>query len=435
MNCKYKIISIACVMVSLSTINAQQWSLDSCINYAIEHNITVKSRQLERTSAELDVIEAKDRFLPEISANASQSFNFGRGLTAQNTYANRNTSQFGWGVNLSLPLFQGLSAKRQLDYARANLRSIVENSEAIKDDVTLNVMSQYLQVLYCKEIHDVAVEQVRLSEVEMERRKTLLDAGKIAELDLTQAESQLAQDQLTAVTALNDYKLALVDLAQLLQLSNVEEFDIVPLSGDVLSIPSAKEVYENALHHNHAIKASSLAIEAANKNISLAKSGYLPRLSFNAGIGSSYYNISNQENAPFHRQMRDNMNKSLGFTLSIPLFDAFSTRNSVRKAKIQRLNAQLAYDDARSSLYKAIQQAYYQANAAQTKLKASTIARDAAKEALNAMQEKYNYGKANATEFEQAKTTYVKAASESVQAKYESLLRMRILQFYNRTNY
>lgn len=426
------ITALTVISAALTTASAQQWTLDSCINYAIDHNINVRSSRLESESAQLSVTEAQDKFLPTLSAGAAQNFNFGRGLTSENTYADRNTSQFGWDINLSLPLFQGLSAKRQLDYARANLSAMLEQTEAAKDDVTLRVIAQYLQVLYCRELHDVALEQLRISRVELDRRKILLEAGKIPELDMTQARSQVAQDELTAVTTAGDTQLALVDLAQLLQLPDVEGFDICQLNDSEGITPNAESVYDNALRYDHALKASSLAITAADKNISLARTGYIPRLQFNAGLGSSYYNISGMDNPTFHHQMRDNFNKSLGFTLSIPIFDAFSTRNSIRRANVQKLNAELQYEDARSSLYKSIQQAYYQAKNAKQKLNAALVARDAALEAMNAMQEKYNYGRANATEFEEAKSTYIKAASEAVQAKYETILRRQILEFYNR---
>lgn len=414
------------------TAGAAEWSLDSCISYAISHNINVRAKALDAASARLDITEAKDRFLPQLEAGASQTFNFGRGLTSENTYADRNTKQFGWNVGLSLPLFQGLSAKRQLDYAKANMNAVLESAEAAKDDVTLRVISQYLQALYTAELHEVALEQVRISEVELQRRETLLEAGKIPELDLTQARSQLAQDRLTAVTTDNDHRMALVDLARLLQLPDVENFEIAPLSDADILIPDASTVYSNAVENNHAVKAAGLSIKAAEKSISLARSGYLPRLSLNAGLGSSYYNISGISNAPFHRQMRDNFNKSIGFSLSVPIFDAFTTRNSVRKAEIRRLNAELQLEDTRTSLYNDIRQAYWQAKAALAKKSAAITAREAAREALAAMEEKYNYGRANATEFEEAKSTYIKASSEALQAKYEALLRMRILDFYNR---
>lgn len=423
---------LACLLLSsIATTWAQTWTLDSCINYAISNNIDVRARSIERQSAEYDIIEAKDRFLPQVNAGASQSFDFGRGLTSSNIYADRNTSNFMWNVGLSLPIFQGLSAKRQLDLAKANLASMIENIEAVKDDVTLRVMSQYLQVLYCGELHEIAIEQERISQIELKRQEDLFEAGKIPELDLTQVRAQLAQDQLTTITTANDRKIALVDLAHLLQLTDINNFDIAPLPESETILPDASTILANALEINHSLKASALNITTAEKRISLAKSGYLPKLSFNAGLSSGYYNVSGTENPSFGTQMRENFNKSIGFTLSIPIFDAFATRNSIRKAEIQKLNAELRYDDAKTQLQKAIQQAYYQAEAAIAKHKAGITAREAANVAMNAMQEKFNFGRANATEFEQAKTNYIKTSAEAAQAKYEAMLRIRILQFYN----
>lgn len=423
---------LACLLLSsIATTWAQTWTLDSCINYAISNNVDVRARSIERQSAEYDIIEAKDRFLPQVNAGASQSFDFGRGLTSSNIYADRNTSNFMWNVGLSLPIFQGLSAKRQLDLAKANLASMIENIEAVKDDVTLRVMSQYLQVLYCGELHEIAIEQERISQIELKRQEDLFEAGKIPELDLTQVRAQLAQDQLTTITTANDRKIALVDLAHLLQLTDIDNFDIAPLPESETILPDASTILANALEINHSLKASALNITTAEKRISLAKSGYLPKLSFNAGLSSGYYNVSGTENPSFGTQMRENFNKSIGFTLSIPIFDAFATRNSIRKAEIQKLNAELRYDDAKTQLKKAIQQAYYQAEAAIAKHKAGITAREAANVAMNAMQEKFNFGRANATEFEQAKTNYIKTSAEAAQAKYEAMLRIRILQFYN----
>lgn len=410
----------------------EAWSLDSCISYAISHNITVKSRELNVVSGDLDITDAKDRFLPNVSAGAQQSFSFGRGLTADNMYANRNTSQFGWSVQMSVPLFQGLRNVRNLDYTKANYRMLVEQLESAKDDITLSVIAQYLQVLYYEEMYKVSLEQLRLSQVELERRQELLNAGKIPELDILQAESQVAQDELSAVTALNNQNLALLDLAQLLELRSTEGFSIMPLDSESMemALPSPEEIYEHALQDNHTILASKLGVEVAGKYIKLAQSGYLPTLSFSAGLGSSYYKTSGYDNENFSNQMRHNLSESLGFSLNIPIFDSFTTRNSIRKAKVQQISAELQLNDAEIQLYKAITQAHAQAMAAEKRMKSSEVAERSTGAALDAMREKYNYGKANATEFEQAKSSYIQAVSESVQAKYESVLRRRILEFY-----
>jgi len=420
--------SLAAAMTAQTTV----WDLDSCINYAVSHNLTVKQRAINRLSAENAVTEAKDAFLPSISASASESFSFGRGLTSANTYANRNTSNFQWGVNFSLPLFQGLQDVRQLKYARASLRAIVEEHEAAKDDVTLNVISAYLQVLYYGELHTVAADQVKLSANELARRQAMLDAGKIPEVDLLEARSTLAQDELSVVNAANNRAIALLDLAQLLELPETDGFDIAELSDEQFSPASAEEIINNAMMSNHSILAAKHNITAADRAIDVAGTGYIPRLSFNAGIGSSYYTVSGLDSDKFSKQMRDNYNTYLGFSLNIPIFDAFNTRNSVRRARVQKLNAELNYDLARDNLNKSIRQAYYEAEGARSRMESSRVAVEATELAMQAMLEKYNLGRATSTEYETAKTAYVRALSESVQAKYEYILRQRILAFYNR---
>ncbi len=430
---KRQIITSLLVTVTATGAMAEGWSLDSCINYAIDHNITVKSRKLDVESARLSVTEAKDGFLPQASAEVSQSFNFGRGLTSENTYSNRNTQQTGWNIGMSLPLFQGLSAVRRLDYSKANLLAIAEQCEAAKENVELQVIAQYLQVLYCGEMLDVAMEQERMSNVQLERTRILVEEGKVPELELTQAEAQVAQDNLSVVNARNDRVLALLDLSQLLQLPSMDGFDVKPVDEAVTLMPNAAEVYANALQTNHSLRAGRLSVAAADKNISVAKTGYIPRLSLNAGLGSSYYKVGDMQNASFGRQMRDNLNKYIGFSLSIPVFDAFTTRNNVRRAEVQRTTAMLQLEDAESNLYKAINQAYQQAQASGKRLEAARVAEKSTKAAYEAMQVKFDFGRANATELEQTRSDYIRSRMAAVQAHYETLLRQRILAFYNRS--
>lgn len=422
----------ATIVATATCAHAGAWSLDSCIAYAHEHNISVRQRAVDRLTAEYSVTEAKDRFLPTVSAGASHNFSFGRGLTGDNTYANRNTQSFGAQVGLNMPIFQGLAGVRRLDYAKAGLRTIIEQYEATKDDVTLNVISQYLQVLYCREMLDVAADQVQLSRTELERRRVLLEAGKIAELDVLEAEAQLARDELTQVNAQGDHELALVAMARLLQLTDATGFDVQPVQPDDALLPSVDEVFAAALGSNHGLRAAELNVRAAEKNVSLSRTGYMPTLSFNAGLGTNYYKVGGIPGDTFGRQMRDNFSKSLGFTLNVPIFDAFGTRNSVRRAKAAQISAELQLDDARSQLYQNIRQAHTQATAAQRKCESGIVAERASRAALDAMQEKYNYGRANATEFEQAKSAWFRTRSELVQARYESMLRARIVDFYYR---
>ncbi len=426
---KYYLIVMA--MISAACMQAKTWSLDDCINYAIANNLTVKAQQLSQMSAKQSITDAKSRYLPQVSANASQSWNIGRGLTSENTYANRNTSSFGWNGGISLPLFSGLSTERQVAYAKANLQRITEQYEAAKEDISINVITSYLQVLYCYEMVQVAQNQVDLSQYEYTRQQALLEAGKIPEVDMLEAQSQLANDQYTVVQNTNQLSLAKIDLIQLLQLRvEADEFDVLPLSEAESMLMAPDEAYALALQYNHSIAAARKGILTSEKNIKLAKSGYLPTLSLNAGIGSSYYTISGMKSESFGSQMDHNLSTSFGLSLNVPIFDAFSTRNSVRRAKIEKLNAELNLDQAEQKLYREIQQAYYQAVGAHEKRESSLIAENSAQRAFEAMQEKYNIGRATPTEYEQSKNKVLRCTAERIQAQYEYILRSRLLQYY-----
>lgn len=424
------ILAIAMLTTPHVDMRAETWTLENCVSYALTHNLSVKARQLNIESGQLQLTEAKDRFLPSLNASAGESLNFGRGLTANNTYADRNTTNFQWGASLQLPLFQGLSEYRQIKVAKSNLQQLLYEHEAAKDNVTLNIISQYLQVLYAKEVYASALSQLSHTTYEVGRQKALLEAGKVPEADLLDAESQKAQDELQVVTSENDIKVSLVELANLLQLPDVGNFDIAPIPEDEPIIPTAESVFNAAMMHNNSILAASQSIKTAEHNISLAKSGYIPRLSFNAGIGSSYYTVGGYVNDPFSAQMKHNFSTYVGVSLSIPIFDAFSTRNSVRQAKLQHLSAQLQLDQQSTDLYKTIQLAYYQACGAREKYLASLSTLEKTRRSFAATQEKYNLGRATPAEFEQAKNNLFRIEISSIQSHYEYLLRHRILIFY-----
>lgn len=424
---------ILAIVLALSAVaaGARTWTLEECVDYAVEHNIDVLSRRIEAGQSENEVTAAKDAFLPQVSAYGSQSFNFGRGLTADNTYANRNTTSTSFGAQLNLPIFQGLGAVRRLDYSRTALKASLQQVEAAKDDVTLNVIAQYLQALYASEMTQVARINLAISTAELLRRGVLIEEGRLPELDIHEARAQVANDELGLTNALNDSITAVLDLAQLLNLPSADDFELAPLADDDTLLPDPGTVFANALSFNHTILAQQYNAEAAGKNVAVAKSGYLPTLNFSAGLGTNYYRTSGFDNETFSQQMRHNFAKSIGFSLNVPLFDAFNTRNSVRRARAQEATARLQLDDARNRLYKAIVQAHTQAVAAAKKAVSADVAVESNKAAFDAMQIKIDNGRATATEYETSKQNYMSALAQAVQAKYERILRARILNFYN----
>ena len=424
---------ILAIVLALSAVaaGARTWTLEECVDYAVEHNIDVLSRRIEAGQSENEVTAAKDAFLPQVSAYCSQSFNFGRGLTADNTYANRNTTSTSFGAQLNLPIFQGLGAVRRLDYSRTALKASLQQVEAAKDDVTLNVIAQYLQALYASEMTQVARINLAISTAELRRRGLLIEEGRLPELDIHEARAQVANDELGLTNALNDSITAVLDLAQLLNLPSADDFELAPLADDDSLLPDPGTVFANALSFNHTILAQQYNAEAAGKNVAVVKSGYLPTLNFSAGLGTNYYRTSGFDNETFSQQMRHNFAKSIGFSLNVPIFDAFNTRNSVRRARAQEATARLQLDDARNRLYKAIVQAHTQAVAAAKKAVSADVAVESNKAAFDAMQIKIDNGRATATEYETSKQNYMSALAQAVQAKYERILRARILNFYN----
>lgn len=422
------------VLSAGSAMAQKQWNLKQCIEYAIEHNLTIKQQEAAKDESAVDLNTAKWSRLPDLNGSASHSFNFGRSLQMDNTYQQLNTQNTGLNLSTSIPLFTGMQIPNQIALSKLNLKAAVEDLNKAKEDISIQVTSAYLQVLFNEELAKVAHEQVALSEEMLKQKTAFFKVGKASEAELYEAKSRAAQDQLSAVQADNEYRLALLDLSQLLELPTPEGFGIVSPSidedKDFSILTSPADIYSEALLIKPSIKAAQYRVEGAQKSIRIAQSGYYPQLSLGAGIATSYYNVSGRENGNFGAQLRDNFSQYIGLSLNIPIFNRFSTRNQVRKARIQQTTLNWQLEDAKKALYKEIQQAYYNAVNAESKFESSRTADEAAKASFNLMKEKYANGKATSTEFNEARTNWLKAVSDRIQAKYDYLFRTKILDFY-----
>jgi outer membrane protein len=231
----------------------------------------------------------------------------------------------------------------------------------------------------------------------------------------------------------NNYKLAKLDLSQLLELSTPEGFEIVQPDVDpkFVKLTPPDEIYQVALAQKPGILAAKYRLEGSEKSIKIAKAAYYPELSFGMGLGTNYYTMKGINSASFGSQLNNNLNKYIGFSLNIPIFDRFSTRNSIRNAKMQQLNYSLQLESTKKTLYKEIQQAWYNALASENQYNSSVSALDAAKASFQLMREKYENGKATAVEYDESQVKLKKADSDLIQAKYDFLFRSKILDFYN----
>lgn len=415
---------------------AQAWSLRQCISYALEHNITVKQQDVTRQQREIDLSTAKNSRLPDLNGSASQNWSFGRGLTSENTYSNTNTSSTSFSLGTSVPLFSGLKIPRTIELNKLNLEAATADMEKARNDISVQVAQAYVQILYDMEMCDVAQRQISIDSLQVVRLKEMYRNGKASGVDVAQQEATLAQSRLTYTQADNDCRLAVLALTQLLELPSPEGFAIIRPNAGVIDPsagavpPSPDEIYQEAITFKPEIKAELYRLKSTEMNIKIAQSALLPTLSLNAGLGSNYYKTSGFDAESFGRQLRNNFSQYIGLSLNVPIFNRFATRNSIRSAKLQRETQQLQLDNVKKTLYKEIQQAYYNTIAARAKYESSMEASRSNKAAFDLMSAKYEYGKANITEFNEAKNNWLKAESDLVIAKYEYVYDTSLIDFY-----
>lgn len=435
---KQAILFISLLLISIGGKAQERWSLRRCIDYAIEHNINIRrtANAVEQSAVEANT--AKWARLPNLNGSAGQSWNWGRTQTAikneetgdySTVYVNTSSQGSNLNLSTSIPLFTGLQIPNQYALAKLNLKAATADLAKAQEDIAINVASAYLQVLFNQELQQVAESQVELSLQQQARITRLADMGKASMAEVAEAKARVAQDQMTAVQARNNYELALLDLSQLIELESPEGFllESPDVTFALQQLTPPDEIYQTALTNKPAIQAAEYRLEGSKHSIRIAQSAYYPQLNLNGSLGTNYYSTINRT---FRQQMGDNFSKYVGVSLSVPIFNRFSTRNRVRSARLQRDNYELQLTETKKTLYKEIQQAWYNAVAAESKYSSSHTAAEAGAESFRLMSEKYENGKANAVEYNEAKQNLMRAQSDELQAKYEYLFRSKILDFY-----
>ena len=436
---KKKYILVMLTMLAGVEVNAQQnaWSLRQCCDYAIEHNISIKQQQNLCRQREIDLSTAKNSRLPDLNGSLSQNFSFGRGLTSQNTYTNTNTSNTSLQLGTSMPLFTGFEIPNQIKLNKLNLEAATADLEKAKDDIRMQVAQAYVQILYDMEMADVAHRQIAIDSAQVARLQAFVNNGKASGAELSQQKATLANSRLTATQADNNLKLAILSLTQLLELPSPEGFTVVRpslesldnmVAGDQLTTPD--QVYAEALGVKPEIIAQQLKLKGTNHQIKIAQAGNYPTLSLSGGLGTNYYTTSGFKADGFGKQLENNFSQYIGLNMSIPIFNRFQTRNRIRSARIDQATQQLQLDNTKKTLYKEIQQVYYNAQNALSKTQSSAEAVKSSKDAFELMQAKYENGKSTITEFNEAKNNYLKSESDLVQARYENLYQHALLEFY-----
>ena len=437
---KVKILTGCVVLLFSVCIQAQQpenkvWSLQECIDYAYENNLEIQMRHVNIEKQEVSLNTSQNKRLPNLTAGASQSFSFGRSASGfDNTYQDRSSASSQVSASTSVPIFSGFMITNEIAASKLDLQAVSAELEKAKEDMAINITSMYLQILYYKEMLGIANVQKNLSNEQLDRTKKMFENGRAAEAQIYEVEAQVSNDALSVVQAESDLQISILSLTQMLELPNPEGFDVEDPEGvfELTLVRKPDAIYETALTSRASIRAERLRLESSEKTIKIAQSSFYPTLNFGAGYGNNYYKYSNFDNPSFSKQIKNNGNEYFGLNLSIPIFNRFSTRNNVRTAKLNTRLQELQLENTKKTLYKEIQQAYYNAITSEEKYKSAEAAYKSAEKSFGYMQEKLDNGRATMYEYNDSKTSMTRALSNRTQAKYDYIFRNKILEFYEK---
>lgn len=438
---KRAITSIFLLLILLSSLegNAQkQWTLQEAIEYAILNNITVKQTELSERLSATGFTQSKLALLPSVNASSGYSNNFGRSVdpfTYQFTNQEIQSANFSMSGNLAV--FNGFQLMNSLMQSRYEYFSDRENVARIKNDISLNVAASYLQVLYAQESLKAATDRVEAANETRNRAKLLFEAGSLAQGGFLDAEAALASEELGLINARNALKTAMITLTQLLELPSDEGFALsvpevlVPEAASLALKPD--EIFAAAMKTLPEFRVSMWNIRSAEKGLSISRGARMPRLSLVGSVNSGYSSATRRltgEKVSFNDQIDENYNKSVGLSLSIPIFNGWSANAGVSRSKVNLENVKLSAQLTHNQVYKSVVQAHADANAALLRYDAAQKSMTAASEALVYADKKFNAGLLSSVEFLNVRNNRTRAETDLIQAKYDLIFRIKVIDFY-----
>ncbi len=448
MKTKYKIFSFCLLFVMIiSSIHSSaqnQWTLEQCVKHAIDNNIQIKQQALNVNYRENQKNQAKYDLAPNLNSQLGYDLNFGRSLNYDNTYSDQSSHNASLYLGSEVTLFNGLAKLNTVKQRDLELQASLQDLEKARDDISLNVVSAYLEILFNKELVSTAKEQLAVTQEQIEYNKKQVEAGNLAQGKLLETESQAASEELTLTNYQNQLNISLINLEQLLELPLADDFDIVIPQIDAVDLAKsllvADSVYAKAVDERPEIKSKELTLSSLEKQVAIAKAQLYPSLT----MGASYFNNYNNKytyapgldgtpgnEIPFSDQIKNNRRMSLGFTLRIPIFNGLSAKTNWQNSQIQYESGVNDLQLEKNNLRKQIQQVHANAVAAMKKYESSEKAVKSAEEAFRYVQEKFNLGIVTPLEYNDAKNKVTAAKSSYIQAKYEYIFRIKILDFYN----
>ena len=434
------LLVIACAL-SFCTAGAQKlWTIDDCMAYAMQNNITLQKSRLQLQAAGEDVRASKGALLPTLNANTSQSLGYrpwqDNGMaTVTNgmvdTKVDKTYYNGSYGLNVQWTVWNGNRNRNALKASRLSEQQAELNVRQQANSIQERIAQLFVQCLYLNEAIAVTQASLETSRKNEERGKEIVDVGKMSKADLAQLTAQRATDEYNVVEAQSQLARYKLQLKQLLELTADQQFDIaIPPTTDeqvLADVPSLQAVYDNALATRPEIDSRRVAIESSGLSLAMAKAGWLPTLSLSGGFTTSTNSLASNG---WGTQMKTNTNMSAGLTLAVPIFDGWQTRSTVNKARMQQQQAQLDMLDEQKTLYQTIEGYWLDATTNQQKYRAAAVSVESEQQSYNLLNEKFQLGLTNIIELLQGKDKLLAAQQNQLQSKYTALLSLQLLRFY-----
>ena len=423
------------------TFSQEVWSLEDCINYAMENNLQLKRRKFQANTSENNLLQSKLQMLPSLSGFAQHSFSAGKTVNYEDyTYVQQQFQDGNLGAQASLNLFNGMQQTNIIKRNKFSFLVSNANVDKEKNDLMIDIVLAYMKILFNEELHEIAKAQLEAINQQVERTSQFVKLGKTSQGQLLDMKSQAAAERLNFTTVTNQLKTNYLDLTQLLDLDSVGNFRVLKPEdteiGDEIIIIPFSDVFQNAVASFPEIKSAEYNLKAEEKNLSIARGTRSPNIYLRGLIYSRYSQLGRnplEPDAPYPYgdQIKDNRYQQVSINLSIPIFQQWAIQNTISNAKILMLDAEVNLDQSKQILYKTIQQTHLDATAALEKYRTSTEVVDSRQAAFDYSQEKLDAGTENAVDYNIAKNNLIKAQAELLQAKFEFIFTTKILDFYN----
>ena len=462
---KKYILFLTSFLFTVSSFSQKSWTLEECINRAKEENLDIKQIKLSVLSSEQQLLQSKLSLFPSLNGGGSQGYNYGRTVDPySNEFTNLNVKTNNFSLYSTVTLFSGFQNINEVKRANYEYMARKYDIEKVINDISITVTTDFLQLLFNQELVIMAEKQLDISLQQEERISKLVKEGQLAKSSLLETRSQVASEKLQLVKTKSQKEIVLLNIKQLLEIEANNNFEILVPSislPDQKKIPSAEEIYTSSLEVFPNVKSAEYRLKGSTKSLAISRGGRSPRIMFNGSIGSGYsdartriigidslgmmpsgYQLSSGENVlmpildfnseitPFNQQLKDNFSQSLSFSLSIPIFNGWMTNSSIANAKIAVMSARNDLQRTKNKLRKQSEQVRADVIAAEKQFQFAQKSAEALQESFSYNEQKFNEGMLNVYDYNDAKNKFIKAQSDLLQAKYDYLFKIKILDFF-----